>query len=65
MTFASIPGADYIKQKLIQSVRENKMPHAQLFEGREGALNLPMALAYATYLHCLNRGESDACGTCS
>lgn len=65
MTFASIPGSDYIKLKLIQSVRENKMPHAQLFEGRDGALNLPMALAYATYLHCLNRGETDACGNCS
>jgi DNA polymerase-3 subunit delta' len=64
MTFSSIPGSHYIKQKLIQSVKEGKMPHAQLFEGKEGALNLPMALAYATYLHCQDRGE-DACGVCA
>lgn len=65
MTFASIPGSAYIKQKLIQSVREGKMPHAQLFEGKEGALNLPMALAYATYIHCQNKTETDVCGVCA
>lgn len=64
MRFASIPGSAYIKQKLIQSVREGKMPHAQLFEGKQGALNLPLALAYATYLHCQQRGADDSCGTC-
>jgi DNA polymerase-3 subunit delta' len=64
MTFASIPGSSYVKQKLIQSVKEGKMPHAQLFEGKEGALNLPLALAYAAYIHCQNRGEEDICGTC-
>ena len=65
MTFASIPGSAYVKKKLIQSVREGKMPHAQLFEGKEGALNLPLALAYAAYLHCQNRGEEDICGSCA
>ena len=30
-----------------------------------GALNLPLALAYATYLHCQNRGADDACGVCA
>ena len=39
------------------------MAHAQLFLGKAGALNLPLALAYATYLHCQQRG-ADACGTC-
>jgi DNA polymerase III subunit delta' len=65
MTFSSIPGSDYIKEKLIQSVKAGKMPHAQLFEGNEGALNLPLALAYATYLHCENKGDTDACGVCA
>src|SRR6478736_7095748 len=64
MTFSSIPGSHYVKEKLIQSVREGKMPHAQLFEGKEGALNLPLALAYAAYLHCQNKGENDFCGVC-
>lgn len=39
------------------------MAHAQLFLGQAGALNLPLALAYATYLHCQQRG-TDACGVC-
>jgi DNA polymerase-3 subunit delta' len=65
MTFSSIPGSAYIKEKLIQSVKAGKMPHAQLFEGNHGALNLPLALAYATYIHCENRGDTDACGVCA
>jgi DNA polymerase-3 subunit delta' len=65
MRFSDIPGSDFIKTKLIQTVKNGKMPHAQLFVGSEGALNLPMALAYSTYLHCENKGASDACGTCA
>jgi DNA polymerase III subunit delta' len=64
MKFASVPGSAYVKQKLIRSVREGKVPHAQLFEGRAGALNLPLVLAYAMYLHCQNRGEEESCGVC-
>ncbi len=64
MRFTDIPGSDFIKEKLIQSVTQGKMPHAQLFLGHEGALNLPMALAYTMYLHCENKGEKDACGKC-
>lgn len=48
----------------MDSVKSQHAAHAQLFAGTEGALNLPMALAYATYLHCQNKGD-DACGTCS
>lgn len=64
MKFADIPGLPEIKQRLIRSVREGKIAHAQLFMGREGALNLPLALAYTTYLHCANKGETDSCGQC-
>ncbi len=64
MKFSDIPGLSEIKQKLIRSAKEGKIAHAQLFMGREGALNLPLAIAYATYLHCTNRGEEDSCGTC-
>jgi DNA polymerase-3 subunit delta' len=65
MKFSSIPGLNLTKRLLIDAVKNNHTPHAQLFVGGDGALNLPLALAYATYLHCLNRGEEDACGTCS
>ncbi|MCU0419618.1 MAG: DNA polymerase III subunit delta [Cyclobacteriaceae bacterium] len=64
MRFADIPGLDSIKEKLIRSVRENKIAHAQLFAGKPGALNLPMALAFNTYIHCLDKKENDACGQC-
>ncbi len=64
MTFNDIPGLSEIKQRLIRSAQEGKIAHAQLFMGREGALNLPLALAYATYLHCSNKGEVDCCGKC-
>jgi DNA polymerase-3 subunit delta' len=64
MRFQDIPGNTAIKDKLRQAVMNGKVAHAQLFLGREGALNLPMALAFATYLHCQNRTVEDACGTC-
>ena len=38
--------------------------HALLFQGKPGALSLPLALSYAAYLHCENRGQ-DACGQCA
>lgn len=65
MRFADIPGLSEIKRKLMQSVRSNKMAHAQLIAGKEGALNLPLALAYATYIHCTDRKPEDACGVCA
>jgi DNA polymerase III subunit delta' len=63
MKFSAIPGLGETKKLLTESVQNNHIAHAQLFVGAEGALNLPMALAYATYLHCQNKGD-DACGTC-
>ena len=60
---ADIPGAAHVKEKLVRSVQDKKVAHAQLFSGKEGALNLPLALAYATFLHCQNRTD-DACGAC-
>src|SRR6187431_2885626 len=64
MKFSEIPGLAETKKLLIDSVQSNHIAHAQLFVGAEGALNLPMALAYATYLHCQDKGEV-ACGVCS
>ena len=65
MLFADIPGLHELKQQLIKGVERGHIAHAQLFLGREGAANLPLALAYANYLNCQNRGPEDACGTCS
>jgi DNA polymerase III, gamma/tau subunits len=65
MKFSAIPGLSGVKKVLTDAAASNHIAHAQLFVGAEGALNLPLALAFATYLHCENRGEDDACGTCA
>ena len=64
MQFKDIIGQSAIKQRLIQSVRENHVSHAQLFLGPAGSGKLPLALAYAQYILCPNRTETDSCGVC-
>lgn len=65
MNFSSIPGLHEIKSTLIHAAKANHIAHAQLFAGKPGALNLPLTLAYATYLHCQNKSDNDACGSCA
>jgi DNA polymerase-3 subunit delta' len=64
MFFKEVIGQDVIKQRLIQSVKEERVSHAQLFAGPEGSGKLALALAYAQYVSCTNRQESDSCGEC-
>ena len=64
MQFKDVIGQDAIKQRLIASVRENHVSHAQLFLGPAGCGKLPLALAYAQYILCPNRTETDSCGVC-
>jgi DNA polymerase III subunit delta' len=64
MKFADIPALESTKTLLVEAVKNSHAAHAQLFVGTEGALNLPIALAYATYLHCENKGD-DSCGVCA
>lgn len=65
MNFSFIPGIKAVKSRLIEAVSTNHVAHAQLFIGKPGSLNLPLALAYATFLHCQNKQDGDACGTCA
>lgn len=64
MNFSQIPGQTEIKTKLIRSVREERVSHAQLFAGPEGCGGMALALAYARFISCENRGDNDSCGTC-
>lgn len=64
MYFKDIIGQEAAKSKFINDVREERIPHAQLICGTEGVGKLPLAIAYARYISCQNRGETDACGTC-
>jgi DNA polymerase-3 subunit delta' len=64
MNFAQIPGQKEIKKKLLRSVKEERVSHAQLFAGPEGCGSMALALAYARYISCENRTDTDSCGTC-
>lgn len=64
MFFRDIIGQSEIKQRLLNTVSSNRISHAQLFFGQEGFGALPLTLAYARFIHCTNRGETDSCGEC-
>jgi DNA polymerase-3 subunit delta' len=64
MNFSQIPGQKEIIGKLIRSVREERVSHAQLLTGPEGCGSFALALAYAKYISCENRSETDSCGIC-
>jgi len=65
MQFKEIVGQAAIKQRLINSVNENRVSHAQLFLGPEGSGSLALAVAYAQYLSCEDKQPDDSCGLCS
>jgi DNA polymerase-3 subunit delta' len=66
MLFSEILGHEHIKNHLIRSASQGRIPHAQLFIGLEGTGTLAMAIAYAQYIVCQNSGsdntgENEAC----
>jgi DNA polymerase-3 subunit delta' len=65
MLFSQVIGQHKLKSKLIQSVNEGRISHAQLFLGSEGSGNLALALAYIQFIYCKNKQENDACGECA
>ena len=65
MLFKEIIGNNSVKKQLIDSVRNNRISHAQLFSGKNGSAKLALALAYAQFLNCENRTAVDSCGVCS
>lgn len=64
MRFADIIGHEALKEHLARSVDSGRISHAQLFTGISGAGTLPLAIAYAQYIHCHNRQNGDSCGIC-
>tara|TARA_B110000003_G_scaffold276437_1_gene322896 strand:- start:15416 stop:16561 length:1146 start_codon:yes stop_codon:yes gene_type:complete len=50
MLFDRIIGQEHIKNHLQTSAKNGRIPHAQLFVGKEGSGTLPIAIAYAQYL---------------
>ncbi|MBM3435487.1 MAG: hypothetical protein FJY07_04615 [Bacteroidetes bacterium] len=64
MRFAEVIGHEAIKQRLVRTVKENRVSHAQLFLGKEGTGNLPLAIAYAQFINCTDKTNHDSCGVC-
>ena len=65
MRFKDIVGQQNLKNRLIQTVNEGRISHAQLFVGKSGFGSLPLAIAYAQFIACENKVDNDSCGTCS
>ncbi len=64
MLLKDVIGQQKAKEQLLDTVRQDRISHAQLFLGAEGSGNLPLAIAYAQYVSCENRQETDSCGKC-
>ena len=61
MFFKDVIGQEEVKRRLLRSVDNDHVAHAQLLCGPEGVGKFAMAMAYARYIHCTNRQNGDAC----
>ena len=61
MLFNQIIGQEHIKSHLQKSAENGRIPHAQLFVGKEGSGMLLMAIAYAQFLLCNFSKDSELC----
>ncbi|HEX6334060.1 MAG TPA: hypothetical protein VFZ78_07520 [Flavisolibacter sp.] len=53
MLFRDVIGQAAVKQHLVEMVAHNRLSHALLFLGKEGAGGLPLALAFSQYISLL------------
>jgi DNA polymerase-3 subunit delta' len=65
MRFEEIAGHENLKESIVNSIQGGRISHAQLFHGPEGNGAILMAIAYAQYLSCENKTDTDSCGSCS
>ncbi len=65
MQFKDIIGQQKLKERLLNTVKNGRISHAQLFLGKGVNGKLALAVAYAQYINCTNRTETDSCGKCS
>ena len=64
MKFSEIPGNTEIKKQLINSVKNNRLSHSQMFLGGGGSSKLPIVFAFTQYINCKNKQNDDSCGIC-
>lgn len=61
MLFNQIIGQEHVKKHLQTSAENGRIPHAQLFVGKEGSGTLAIAIAYAQYILCNSSENVDVC----
>ncbi|WP_315274043.1 DNA polymerase III subunit delta [Prevotella histicola] len=59
MDFSNVIGQEPAKERLIQMVKEGRLPHALLFCGPEGVGKMALAMAFASYLLTIPDGEDN------
>lgn len=64
MLLKDIIGQEAVKREMCRMVQLNRIPHAMLLSGVAGIGKLPLAIAFAQYIACKHRTETDACGVC-
>ncbi len=64
MKFEKVIGQYEIKEKLIQAYHDNRVSHSYLFYGFPGVGKLAIAIAFAQYMSCTNKTDTDSCGEC-
>jgi len=65
MLFSDIIGQEHIKHHLVKTAENSRIPHAQLFIAPTGSGALPLAIAYAQYILCQNKGGENENGNAS
>ncbi len=61
MFFKDVIGQNHIKSHLKSATEKGRIPHAQLFVGKEGSGSLTMAIAYAQYILCSTSNDEESC----
>ena len=65
MKFTEVIGQEEATARLLQMGAEGRLPHAMMLCGPSGSGKMALALAFASYLLCENRGDGgDSCGRC-
>lgn len=64
MQFKDVIGQSDLKKSLVETVKNGRISHAQLFLGKGVNGKFALAVAYAQYINCPDKTESDSCGVC-
>ena len=64
MKFSDVIGQQDCRDRLLEMVHEDRVPHAILLCGPQGSGKMAVAMAFASYLLCADKAGDDSCGHC-